>query len=150
MEFNEDEIKTKGKMYNFIIIVVILVIVFICLSIYFSFKALGEDLSKKYYYYVDINNQNKDEIMSLLNEETDNMTGINYCDSMYKIEYYNTFPDGTNYTIYCKDTDNIGFSIDKVGEDKLQSYIYKYGDMERRQISNMFTSLFKFYFKIYF
>ena len=49
-----------------------------------------------------------------------------------KIEYYNTFPDGTNYTIYCKDTDNIGFSIDKVGEDKLQSYIYKYGDMERR------------------
>ncbi len=79
MEFNEDEIKTKGKMYNFIIIVVILVIVFICLSIYFSFKALGEDLSKKYYYYVDINNQNKDEIMSLLNEETDNIDDVCSC-----------------------------------------------------------------------
>lgn len=132
MEFNDDEIITKGKMYIFIVIVVILVIVFICLSVYFSFKALDEDLSKKYYYYVDINDKNKDEIISLLHEEKDNMIGTNYCDSMYKIEYYNIFPNGTSYTIYCKDTDNINFSIDKVGEDKLQSYIYKYGDMERK------------------
>ena len=132
MEFNDDEVRTKGKMYTFMVIALILVIVFICLSVYFSFKALGEDLSKKNYYYVDINEKNKDEIIRLLNEEKDDMISANYCDSMYKIEYYNTFPDGTSYTIYCKNMDNINFSIDKASEDKLQSYIYKYGDMERK------------------
>ena len=56
----------------------------------------------------------------------------NYCDSMYKIEYYNMFPDGTDYTIYCKEEDNINFGIDKVGEDTLATYIKNQGYIEKR------------------
>ena len=100
LDYKDDEAYTKGKMYTFIVIVIIGVIIFICLSIYFSFKALGDDLSKHVYYYVNINDNNKDKIISLLNEEKDNIGGTqDYCDSMYKIEYYNAFPKGTNYTI---------------------------------------------------
>lgn len=134
LDYKDDEAYTKGKMYTFIVIVIIGVIIFICLSIYFSFKALGDDLSKHVYYYVNINDNNKDKIISLLNEEKDNIGGTqDYCDSMYKIEYYNAFPKGTNYTIYCKEKDNIIFSVDKDDEDKLQSYIYDNGDVEKRQ-----------------
>ena len=133
LDYKDDEAYTKGKMYTFIVIVIIGVTIFICLSIYFSFKALGDDLSKHVYYYVNINDNNKDKIISLLNEEKDNIGGTqDYCDSMYKIEYYNAFPKGTNYTIYCKEKDNIIFSVDKDDEDKLQSYIYDNGDVEKR------------------
>ena len=90
----------------------------------------------KKYYILDINDKNRNTIINLLEQEKDNIfpNANVYCDSLYKIEYYNQFPDGTSYKIYCKAEENINFGIDKVGEDVLKSYIYENGYTELRQL----------------
>ena len=127
MDFNEEEIvKTKSKMYVGVIILFILIFMF-------SINSTINDFSKKTYYVLDVTNKNKNEVIELLEQEKENMFyNNNYCDSMYKIEYYNMFPDGTDYTIYCKEEDNINFGIDKVGEDTLATYIKNQGYIEKR------------------
>lgn len=106
-----------------IIGVITIFIVVIIFSIKSFFNSLG---TKKEYFILNINDKNKDKIIELFNNEKENIfPNKNYCDSIYKIEYYNSFPDGTNYTMYCKDEDNITFGIDKVGEDTLATYIYE-------------------------
>lgn len=81
----------------------------------------------KIYRSLNITEDNKNKIIELIELEKENILFPRTCDSMYKIEYRDMFPDGTNYTMYCKEEKNIEFSIDKVGEDVLHSYIKKYG-----------------------
>ena len=110
-----------------------LVIILFILIFMFSINSTINDFSKKTYYVLDVTNKNKNEVIELLEQEKENMFyNNNYCDSMYKIEYYNMFPDGTDYTIYCKEEDNINFGIDKVGEDTLATYIKNQGYIEKR------------------
>ena len=134
MDFNEEEIvKTKSKMYVITTFYVIGVIILFILIFIFSINSTINDFSKKTYYVLDVTNKNKNEVIELLEQEKENMFyNNNYCDSMYKIEYYNMFPDGTDYTIYCKEEDNINFGIDKVGEDTLATYIRNQGYIEKR------------------
>lgn len=134
MDFNEEEIvKTKSKMYVITTFSVIGVIILFILIFIFSINSTVNDFSKKTYYVLDVTNKNKNEVIELLEQEKENMFyNNNYCDSMYKIEYYNMFPDGTDYTIYCKEEDNINFGIDKVGEDTLATYIRNQGYIEKR------------------
>ena len=134
MDFNEEEIvKTKSKMYVITTLSVIGVIILFILIFIFSINSTINDFSKKTYYVLDVTNKNKNEVIELLEQEKENMFyNNNYCDSMYKIEYYNMFPDGTDYTIYCKEEDNINFGIDKVGEDTLATYIRNQGYIEKR------------------
>lgn len=134
MDFNEEEIvKTKSKMYVITTFSVIGVIILFILIFMFSINSTINDFSKKTYYVLDVTNKNKNEVIELLEQEKENMFyNNNYCDSMYKIEYYNMFPDGTDYTIYCKEEDNINFGIDKVGEDTLATYIKNQGYIEKR------------------
>ena len=134
MDFNEEEIvKTKSKMYVITTFSVIGVIILFILIFIFSIKFTINDVSKKTYYVLDVTNKNKNEVIELLEQEKENMFYNNYyCDSIYKIEYYNMFPDGTDYTIYCKEEDNINFGIDKSGEDVLATYIYDNGYTEKR------------------
>lgn len=134
MDFNEEEIvKTKSKMYVITTFSVIGVIILFILIFMFSINSTINDFSKKTYYVLDVTNKNKNEVIELLEQEKENMFyNNNYCDSMYKIEYYNMFPDGTDYTIYCKEEDNINFGIDKVGEDTLATYIRNQGYIEKR------------------
>ncbi len=128
---SEEEIKTRGKMYAITTLSVISVIVIYIISLINSINTAFDVLftNKKRYYVLDVDNQNKDKVIELFQTETEN---INYCNSIYKIEYYNGFPDGKNYTMYCKDEDNITFSIDKVEEDTLATYIYKKGTIETK------------------
>lgn len=132
MNFDDDQVvklekeKTKVKflMYLLIIFVSIGGVAWFIYSIYLSFKALGEDLSKKTYYILELTDNNKEEVISILKKENKK-----YCKSMYKIEWNHHFPHGTNGNIYCKDTDNIRFNISK---SELTKYIHDNGITERR------------------
>ncbi len=128
---SEEEIKTRGKMYAITTLSVISVIIIYIISLINSINTAFDVLftKNKRYYVLDVDNQNKDKVIELFQTETEN---INYCNSIYKIEYYIGFPDGKNYTMYCKDEDNITFSIDKVEEDTLATYIYKKGTIETK------------------
>ncbi len=127
MKFNdeEDNIKrTEENVKTVALFVVIIPIIFII--------TIFTNSNLKYmetFYILDVNNENKSTIINLIEQEKDNI-GSNsklYCDSLYRIEYYNMFPDGTHYTIYCKDEENVNFGIDKVGKDVLKNYIYENG-----------------------
>ena len=133
MKFNDDEdyIKRNAGIIKTIAFFLVAITVIFILLIYtvISIFSIYNIKYLKTYYILDINNKNKNTIVNLLEQEKDNIfpnTKL-YCESMYKIEYYYGFPDGTNYTIYCKDEENINFSIDKVGEDVIKSYIYEKG-----------------------
>ena len=136
MSFNEDDIeeeiiKSKSKMYAITTVFIIIAIIVMIFSVWFSIKSSFNGLlhSKTRYHILDINQDNKNEIINLYIQQ---MNNDKYCESMYKIEYHYSFPDGTDYTIYCKDGDNIKFSIDKGGEDTLAIYIDQNGYNEIR------------------
>ncbi len=129
MEFNDEEeiIKTKSKMYT---ITILSVIGFIVLSItifVFSIKSLFYDVSKHKYYVLDINTENKDKIIYLLKEEN-----IKYCESIYKIEYEQLFPNDKSAKIYCQNEKDVEFSIYDNKESQLANYIYNNGVLERK------------------
>lgn len=116
-----------------IIVIVIIIILFLKIIKDIS-KELSEGLNIKTYHCLDVDVNNKDKILRLIEELKQNIN-INekfYCDSIYKIEYINLFPDGTEYIVYCSNEENIKFSVDKVGEDLLHSYIYENGYIEKR------------------
>lgn len=129
---NDEEIKTKGKLYAITALSVVgIIVVSITIGI-FSIKSVFNYLfTKKEYFILNVDSKNRDKVIELFNKEKEAIFfNKNYCDSIYKIEYYNLFPDGREYTMYCKDEDNITFSIDKAGEDTLATYIYKNGKRE--------------------
>ena len=124
LKLETENTKIKIWIYILIIIVSLSTIVWFMFSIYLSFKSLGEDLSKNTYHILDITQDNKNEVISILEKEN-----IDYCKSMYKIEWYHRFPHGTPITIYCKDNDNIRLNI---SESNLIKYIDTNGTTERR------------------
>ena len=129
MEFNDEEeiIKTKSKMYTITILSVIGLIILSITIFVFSIKSFFNDISKHKYYVLDINTENKDKIISLLKEEN-----IKYCESIYKIEYEQLFPNDKSAKIYCQNEKDIEFSIYGNKESQLANYIYNNGILERK------------------
>lgn len=70
--------------------------------IYLIFKIFGIVLSLRTFHTLELTDVHKKQIISLLDKEN-----IDYCESMYKIEYIELFPDDYSMTIYCKSEDNI-------------------------------------------
>jgi len=95
--------KKIGKITIFIICGLIMVLV-VC---FILFKSFIVELSKKDYYSIDITEDNKSKILELLEERN-----IEYCESIYKIEFMQNFPDDKSGEIYCSDEKNIYFVID--------------------------------------
>ena len=129
MEFNDEEeiVKNKSKMYTITILSVIgVIILFINISV-FSVKSFFNDVSKHKYYVLDVNTENKYEIISLLKEEN-----IKYCESIYKIEYEQLFPNDKSAKIYCQNEKDVEFSISDNKESQLANYIYNNGVLERK------------------
>lgn len=130
MDLTEKEvIKTKRKIY---IIITLLIVLFIIIPLVVRLM-----IYRRTYYVLDINNENRNYIIELLEKEKTNIfnaSSENYCNSLYKIEYSNSFPDGTDYKIYCKDEKDITFSMDKDGKDVLEKYIYENGKKKTRII----------------
>ncbi len=129
---NEDKqigIKEKAiaKIITITLFSIVTVVIVSILVIKYSYNKIIEGLSKNTYYVLEVDENNIEKIVSLIQDEKQT-----YCDSLYKIEYYNMFPDGISYLLYCEDEDNIKFSIDKVGTDVLSKYIYDNGTREVR------------------
>ena len=138
MKFNDEDEKENIKRTEEIVktvafFIVIIPVIFIVLII--TVSSIFTSSNIKYmekFYILDVNNKNKSIIINLIEQEKENISSNSklYCDSLYRIEYYNMFPDGTHYTIYCNDEENINFGIDKVGDDVLKKYIYENGFTE--------------------
>lgn len=129
MNFEEEQ-KTKLKVWLCIISILILVagIALLVYSIYASIKSLGKDLSVHTFHIIEIDSNNKDEIISVLEKEN-----RNYCESAYKIEYESLFPNDYSAKIYCKYKDDISFGISDNEHSDLIKYIYDNGIVEKRQ-----------------
>ena len=136
MKFNDEDgniRRTEEIVKTDAFFVVIIPVIFIVLII--TVSSIFTSSNIKYmekFYILDVNNKNKSIIINLIEQEKENISSNSklYCDSLYRIEYYNMFPDGTHYTIYCNDEENINFGIDKVGDDVLKKYIYENGFTE--------------------
>lgn len=132
LEETEEEAIKKGKRIANITFIIIGIVVSLIIISIFLIKNI---LESKEYFVLEVNDKNRDKVLELLNNEKENMSYKNdyYCNSIYKIEFFRLFPDGTNYTIYCKNEENINFDIDKVGIDTLEKYIYENGKKEIRK-----------------
>lgn len=120
--------KTKSKMFAITFLVVIGVLILLVIIEFISTKSFFKELQKKTYYVVDINENNKIEIISLLKN-----IEVEYCESMYKIEYLKLFPDDGSGKIYCNDVDNISFGVyDSTNDNKFAHYIIENVIRERR------------------
>ena len=136
MKFNDEDEnirRTEEIVKTVAFFAVIIPVIFIVLII--TVSSIFTSSNIKYmekFYILDVNNKNKSIIINLIEQEKENISSNSklYCDSLYRIEYYNMFPDGTHYTIYCNDEENINFGIDKIGDDVLKKYIYENGFTE--------------------
>ena len=125
---NEEEIiKTKAKMYAITTLSIIgIIILFLVIGSYFI-KSTGNEFFKyrENYYSLDITNDNKEQIISLLKTKE-----IDYCESLYKIEYIYSFPHREEITIYCKNEQNVNLYIDN--NNDLVEYIKNNGKFGER------------------
>ncbi len=101
------------------IIIVLMVIIILT-------KSFVDNLSKNKYYILDINNDNKEQITLLLQQEN-----REYCESMTKIEYIQLFPNDKRVKIYCNEKD-INFIIRDNETSKLANYIKANGFMKTK------------------
>ncbi len=121
--------KTNSKMIIITLLSVIgTIIVLICLLIN-SIKSSLKILEKHTYHFVDVTDSNKNEIIKILEDEN-----IEYCESLYRIEYLQLFPDDGVGKIYCNNEDYKTFAIydDSGKESNYRNYIYENGYTERR------------------
>ena len=125
---NEEEtVKTKGKMYAITTLSIIgIIIVFFVIGIYFI-KSISNEVFKyrENYYSLDINDDNKDQIVSLLKTKK-----IDYCESLYKIEYIYSFPHREDVTICCKNDKDVNLYTDN--NDELVKHIKDNGKWGER------------------
>ena len=128
-EESEEEVIKRGKRIANITFGVIGA--FICL-ILTGILLINFLLDSKEYFVLDVNNKNIDKVLELINNEKNNFNDKYFCNSIYKIEFAYSFPDGTHYTVYCKNEENISFDIDKNGIDTLEKYILENGKKETR------------------
>ena len=84
------------------------------------------------YTYINVNNDNKEKIIALLQEQEDNMfledgdTSKNECyKKLKRIEVIFRFPDGEDYSLYCG-KNKISFSLDNANYN-LPNYISENG-----------------------
>ena len=135
MNFEEETRKTKIKIITITVLVVFGFLFFLVFLPLFLVNSFFSSTTTTTYYVLKIDEENKEKVRSLLKQERPHMSlgknDFTSCD-MEKIEYYTMFPDGTSYTLYCKNQKDISFGIDKVGEDVLKSYIYENGTKERK------------------
>ncbi len=123
-----EKVKKTGDIYARVALTIIAILTIFVIIVIIMIKSF---FTKKEYFVLDVNDKNRDKVIELFKNEKENISyNKNYCDTIYKIEYHHLFPDGTEYTMYCKDEDNISFSIDKVGKDTLQTFIYENGKRE--------------------
>ena len=124
---NEEIIKTKGKMYAITTLSIIsIIILFFVIGLYFI-KSFCNDFFKykENYYSLDITNNNKEQIISFLKAKE-----IDYCESLYKIEYIYSFPHREEITIYCKNEQNVNLYTDN--NNDLVEYIKNNGKFGER------------------
>ena len=110
----------------------ILVILISILFLFIIFRVLLFLGKIQDYRYLNINNDNKENIINLLQEQEENMfnlktnINLNICyKNIEKIEVVFLFPDGENYVIYCKEN-KISFSLDSANYN-LSKYINENG-----------------------
>lgn len=134
MSLDKEEIIKSGNRLGWIILTIITVIVIIFTIITISIYKMFTPPTPRKYYILDVNDKNKKEVIKLFEEEKENIFGTeDYCDSIYKIEFYiGFFSDIIDYTIYCKNEDNISFDIDSLDADNLSKYIRENGYTEKR------------------
>ena len=119
--------KEKGKMYALTTLFVIGVFVILVIVGIFSMSACFVDMGKHKYYLLEVNKENKEQIISLLEQENKP-----YCESIYKIEYEQLFPNDKSVKVYCKKEADIKFSISDNEESELANYIFENGETVRR------------------
>mgnify|MGYP006067548713 FL=1 len=136
MKFNDEDENIRRteeivKTVAFFVVIIPVIFTVLIITVSSIFTSSNIKYMEKFY-ILDVNNENKSIIINLIEQEKENISSNSklYCDSLYRIEYYNMFPDGTHYTIYCNDEENINFGIDKVGDDVLKNYIYENGFTE--------------------
>ena len=136
MKFNDEDENIRRteeivKTVAFFVVIIPVIFTVLIITVSSIFTSSNIKYMEKFY-ILDVNNENKSIIINLIEQEKENISSSSklYCDSLYRIEYYNMFPDGTHYTIYCNDKENINFGIDKVGDDVLKNYIYENGFTE--------------------
>ena len=136
MKFNDEDENIRRteeivKTVAFFVVIIPVIFTVLIITVSSIFTSSNIKYMEKFY-ILDVNNENKSIIINLIEQEKENISSNSklYCDSLYRIEYFNMFPDGTHYTIYCNDEENINFGIDKVGDDVLKKYIYENGFTE--------------------
>lgn len=97
MKFNDEDEKENIKRTEEIVktvafFVVIIPVIFIVLII--TVSSIFTSSNIKYmekFYILDVNNENKSIIINLIEQEKENISSNSklYCDSLYRIEYYN-------------------------------------------------------------
>lgn len=99
LDDNEYIENKKGKLKLFYIItflvmgVLIMMVVFAMMIVNFILS----DTGKNEYYVLEVNQENKEQIISLLEKENKP-----YCESIYKIEYEQLFPNDKIAKVYCR------------------------------------------------
>ncbi len=102
----------KKIIYRILVVLALLLTLFIVFIVLLFFGIIQD------YVYLKINNDNKEDIISLLQEQEENMFNLdekidlNTCyKSLKRIEMVYLFPDGEDYVLYCQ-KDKISFSLD--------------------------------------
>lgn len=136
MNLDEENVIRRGNRLGRIVLIIIgIVVIFSIIIIVSIYKMFTSPIPRKYY-VLDVNDNNKEEVMQLFENEKENIFRTEkYCDSIYKIEYYNTFPHGTDYTMYCRNEENISFGLNTSEIDTLAKYIRENGYTEKRVIN---------------
>lgn len=133
MNLNEEEVIRNGNKLGRTVLIIISIIVISIIVIIIGIHTVFTTPKPRKYYVLDVNDSNKEEIIQLFKNEKENIFRTEkYCDSIYKIEYYNTFPHGTDYTMYCRNEENISFGLNTSGSDSLAKYIRENGYAEKR------------------
>ena len=123
----EEEIKTKGKMVAITTIVSFIVVVGFIFCFFSSIRSCVKDSNKKTYYILEVNEENKSEVIDLLKSEN-----RKYCESINKIQYSRFFTKGYDVYLYCSSEGNINFTIRNEETSILIDYINEKGIIERR------------------
>ena len=126
-EYEED--KVKGNIIAVTTLSIIGVIIIIIITIIIIVSSFFEDLSKDVYYTLDVNENNREQIISLLKQENKK-----YCESIYKIEYTQLFPNDKSAKIYCRNEDDIEFGIYDNNPSELANFIHENGKNKKRKI----------------
>lgn len=116
------------------ILLIMLVIFTFILLLFIVFRILLFLGKIQDYKYLNINNDNKKNIINLLQEQEENMFNLktnidlNICyKNIERIEVVYLFPDGEDYVIYCKEN-KVSFSLDNANYN-LPKYIDENGHM---------------------